>query len=445
MKAILVHRYVCLVLLLATTPAWAQRQTILYGTVTDDSTHHALENVMVQVQNSTYHATTNKRGHYRLIIPSKKHVTLVFKLLSYTSRLREADIPELTDSINISVALRAERALLPTVEIYDKPRPDTIVGSPAYSIYDFDFYEDKFILLTATRSLREASLKLADAGGKILTSIQVPPEGGIAKEFYRDYMGHSNLVCENYVYRVTLYHERFVLVPLAVQDVDAFIKPIIDTIHGKIIYTDYWKDYPMFSYYAFNESDSARSTLLSIEDKELMHAYNFEYYSLKPNEKLQARRMAMDLKVDKRVVASLMSGFTKSMFYEPLYAPLYVISDTIAVFDHYKNLLFHLDRQGHKIDSTAISYNHPKNWKEWKNVMLKDEVENTVYAVYEKNGHKYIKRINTRSGKEEGRYTLQFHSADRLKMHNGYAYYIYRPFESTQEKFFYRELVRLEP
>ena len=98
----------------------------------------------------------------------------------------------------------------------------------------------------------------------------------------------------------------------------------------------------------------------------------------------------------------------------------------------------------HKIDSISINYNHPKNWKEWKNVMLKDDIENNIFAVYDKNGHKYIKEISEISGKEKGKYTLKFHSAEKLKIHNGYAYYIYRPFESTQEKFFYRELIKFE-
>ncbi len=435
----------CLLALLLTATATlkGQHQITIFGTVTDDSTHAPLRHAAVQVQNSTYYTTTDRQGNYRLVIPAKKHVSLVVKQMSYVTRVKEADLTGVPDSVNISISLKPAATELGMVPIYAKARPDTILGSPAYSVYDFDFYEDKFILLTAAKSLREANLKLADLNGKVITSFAVPREGGLAREFYRDYMGYTNLVCENYIYRINMYHDRFVLIPLAIEDVNAFIRPIIDTINGKIIYTDYWKDYPMFNYFAFNEKDSARSKLISIEDKELMHAYNFEYYSLKPNEKLQARRMAMDLNVDKHVVASLMSGFTKSMFYEPLYAPLYVVKDTISIFDHYKNLLFHIDRNGRKIDSLSISYNHPKNWKEWKNVMLKDDVENTIYAVYEKNGRKYIRQISLHNGQDQGRYSLQFHSADKLKIHDGYAYYIYRPFESTQEKYFYRERITL--
>ncbi len=422
----------------------AQQTITVYGIVTENSTNKPLQYVSVQIQNSNYGSSTSKNGTFSFTIPSKKHISVLIKLLGYTSRVKESDITEGQDSVFITVALFQSYAVIDTISIYGTLKPDTLVGSPKYSVFDFDFFEDKFILLTAEKSLQNATLKLADANGKIVTTYNIPKEGGEAKEFYHDYMGYTNLICKNYIYRINMYHDRFVLIPLAIEDVNAFIKPILDTINGKIIFSDYWKDYPLFNYYSFNDSDSLKRQLITVENTELMHAYNFEYYSLKPKDKLVARRIALDLKTDKRIVASLISGFTKSMFYEPLFAPLYIIKDTICVFDHYKDKLFHLDKHGSKIDSIPISYNHPKNWKEWKNKMIKDDIENLIYAVYDKNGHKYIKLISSQTGKDLGKYSLQFHSADKLKIHDGYAYYIYRPFESTQEKFFYRELVKLD-
>jgi hypothetical protein len=435
--------YYFLILLGIVASLNAQNITV-YGKVTDNATSKSLPFVSVQIQNSNYGANTNKNGSFSISVPTKKHLSILFKLLGYTNRVKELDIEEGQDSILINVSLSQSYLSLDTFTVYGKVKPDTLVGAPDYSIFDFDFHEDKYILLTAEKTLEKAQLKLADANGKILTTYFVPKEGGEAKEFYRDYLGYTNLVCKNYIYRINMYHDRFLLIPLKVEDVNAYIKPIIDTVNGKLIFTDYWKEYPLFNYLSYNETDSTKKQLLTIEDKELMHAYNFEYYSLKPKDKLEARRIAMDLKMDKHVVASLMSGFTRSMFYEPLFAPLYIIKDTICVFDHYKDKLYHLDKNGVKIDSISINYNHPKNWKEWKNKMLKDDIEDLIYAVYDKNGHKYIKQISTQTGKELGKYTLQFHSADKLKIHNGYVYYIYRPYESTQEKFFYRELITLD-
>ena len=419
----------------------AQRFVTVYGNVYEQTTKKQLQHTVVQVQNSNYRASTSGNGSFSLKVPSKKHLSIVFKLLGYTSMVKEIELTGDQDSIFLSVSLLPSPTLIDTIAIYSSLKPDTLVGSPKYSIYDFDFYEDKYILLTAVNTLEKAELKFVDVSGKIITSYKVPKEGGEAKEFYRDYMGYTNLICKNYIYRINLYHDRFVLIRLSIEDVNSFIKPILDTINGKIIFSDFWKDYPLFNYYSYNEKDSAKLCLHTVVDKDLMHAYNFEYYSLMPKEKLAARRLAMELKTDKHIAASLMSGFTKSMFYEPLFAPLYIIKDTICVFDHYKDKLYHLNKSGIKIDSISINYNHPKNWKEWKNKMLKDDIENVVYAVYDKNGHKYLKRISSQNGKDQGKYTLQFHSADKIKIHDGYAYYIYRPFESTQEKFFYRELI----
>lgn len=414
----------------------------LYGCVTDSNS--PLQSVVVKIQNTNYNTYSNRKGMFELIIPFQKKTTINFSLLGYQKQSKIIVLNQYQDSLRVNIELIKSFISIEEVNIYANKKPDTLVGSPKFSIYDFDFYEDKFILLTSAKGMDKAELKLADVNGKIITSYPVPKDAGEAKELYHDYMGYTNLICENYVYRINFYIERFVLIPLNPKDVDEYIKPIIDTVDGKIIFTDYWKLYPAFNYYSYNETDSSKHHLISIENKELMHAYNFEYYNLKPREKLEARRLAEEYNTDKRIIASLMSGFTKSLFYEPPFAPLYIINDTISVFDHYKDYLFHLNSKGQFIDSVKISYNHPKNWQEWKHQMLKDELENKVYAVYAKSGRKYIKQICYRTGKELGRYNLQFHSADKLKIRDGYAYYIYRPFESTQEKYFYRELINLE-
>ncbi len=424
--------------------SYSQNTITVYGKITEELTNKPIESVVVKILNSNYGTATKANGMFYITIPAKKRISILFSHITFTKKVREITTEVHQDSVFVFISLMPANTIMDTISVFGTYKPDTLVGSPNFSIYDFDFYEDKYILLTATKSLEKAELKLADVNGKILTTYIVPKEGGEAKEFYKDYMGFTNLVCKNMIYRINLYHDRFVLIPLDVEVVNSFIKPIIDTINGKLIFTDYWKDYPLFNYFSYNEKDSAKKVVHSVEDTELMHAYNFEYYSLKPSEKLEARRLAMDLKTDKHIIASLMSGFTHSMFYQPLYAPLYVINDTISVFDHYKDKLYHINKNGAKMDSVSISYNHPKNWKEWKHLMLKDDIENLVYAVYDKNGHKYLKQISTQTGKELGKYTLQFHSAVKLKIHDGYVYYIYRPFESTQQKFFYRELVRLE-
>jgi hypothetical protein len=47
--------------------------------------------------------------------------------------------------------------------------------------------------------------------------------------------------------------------------------------------------------------------------------------------------------------------------------------------------------------------------------------------------------LNTSTGEIEKVHPLYYKYPEKLKVKNGYAYYIYRPFESLQNKYLYRE------
>jgi hypothetical protein len=421
----------------------AQKPFSIEGRLSDQKNNGGIQGALIQVLNSNYNTISDKNGYFKLSIPHKQHISLLIKHASYNTKTRELDVNDTITSISITISLKAREILLDTVAIKPNYKPDTLVYSGRFSIYDFDFYEDKYILLTSEKNLDKAELKLADQNGKILNTIKIPESAGEAKELFHDYMGYTNVVCQYAIYRIIIYENRCMIFSLNAKDFNSFVKPIIDTINNKLIFSDYWKEYPSFNYYSYDQKEKKKDPLISITNEDLLGIYNMEYYYMKPRQRLDAMEIADEYKIDKKVAAALMTGFTKSLFYDPLYAPLFILQDTICVFDHYKDALFHFDKQGRKIDSIAISYNHPKNWREWKHLMLKDDIENTIYAVYAKDGHKYLKLIDHRDGKDKGKYKLIFHSGDKVKVRDGYIYYVYRPFESTQEKFLYRERITL--
>lgn len=423
---------------------FAQKPFSISGEVLNTQ-NKPVQGALIQILNSNYSTISDAKGAFKISLPHKQHLSVLVKHTSYESKVKELNISDTLDFAIANFRLTFKEIVLDSVSVNPKLKPDTIAYSGKFSIYDFDFYEDKYILLTAANKLDKAEIKLADYNGKILSTTKIPEGSGLAKELFHDYMGYTNVICENAIYRLMVYNNAFIIFSLDAKDFNAFVKPIIDTINNKLIFSDYWKEYPAFNYYSYDLKEKTKDPLISISNEDLMGIYNMEYYHLKPRERLEAREIADEYKIDKKVAAALMTGFTKSLFYDPLYAPLFILKDTICVFDHYKDALFHFDKQGKKLDSVTISYNHPKNWREWKRLMLKDDIENTIYAVYANNGHKYIKLIDHYTGKDKGKYKLIFHSADKVKVRDGYIYYVYRPFESTQEKFLYRERINLSP
>jgi hypothetical protein len=339
-----------------------------------------------------------------------------------------------------SASLSAQRDInLGTVEVTAERKADTVFGTWKFSVADYEFYEDKMVLLTYTKNLSKASVMLADQSQKVLSSFYLPDE---AQKLYKDYMGFINVICKENVYRIKINNNIIGLASLPVDEFHAKISPCIDTIGKDIYFSDYSKDYPEFTYYAFNTADSSLHPFKTITDQEQLKEYNMEYYFLKPKERLYARKLAAEYNVDKHRVAAIMSGVTSSIFYTPLYAPLFIVNDTVLVFDHYNNAILSYNKRYERLDSVSIDYHHPKNWREWKHEIIIDKDNKKVYALYQKNGFYDLKQIDLRTGKIIGSFRLLNRYVEHIRIKNDYVYYVYRPFESLQEQFIYKELIR---
>lgn len=318
-------------------------------------------------------------------------------------------------------------------------KADTVFGTWKFSVADYEFHEDKLLLLTYTRSLSAAKVMLVNDAQNILSTFDIPDE---ALKLYKDYMGFINVMCKENVFRIKISGNSISLASLPLEEFNVKITPCIDTIKENIYFSNYSKDYPEFTYYAFNTSDSSVSPLRTITDEEQLKEYNMEYYFLKAKDKLYARKLAAEYQVDKHRIAAIMSGVTSSIFYTPLYAPLFIINDTIVVFDHYSNSILSYNKKHERIDSVCIDYHHPKSWRDWKHEIILDKENHNVYALYQKNGYYFLKHIDLKTGKIIGSFKLLNRYVEHIRVKGDYVYYVYRPFESLQEQFVYKELIR---
>ncbi len=343
--------------------------------------------------------------------------------------------------VSIEIRVFAQKTYdLGTVTVTSKKIADTVFGSGKFSVADFEFFEeDKLILLTFEKSLEKAKVMLVDKSQKVLSSFVLPDE---ANRLYKDYLGKINVICTNHIYQVSIQNNVIRLGELPADEYIAHIMPCIDTVQENIYFSNYQRDYPEFTYFAYNTSDSSYATLKTVTDQEQLKGYNMEYYFLKPKERLYARKLANYYGVDFHRVAATMSGLTSSVYYSPLYAPLFVLKDTVCVFDHYNNAILKYNKSHQLLDSIAIDYHHPKSWREWKHKIIIDKETNSAYALYQKNGFYYLKQVSLYSGKIIASYKLTNQYVDQIKVKNGYVYYVYRPFESLQEQFIYKELIK---
>ena len=131
--------------------------------------------------------------------------------------------------------------------------------------------------------------------------------------------------------------------------------------------------------------------------------------------------------------------FTQSIYYKMPFAPMFKVQDSIYVFDFPSDRLFVHNRFGERMRSIAIHFHYKKDKTGWKRILLKDSSTGFLYAVFEKDGITTLGLIDLQKGTITSSHRIFHKYVEKIRIHNGLVYYIYRPFESIQKRFLYKE------
>ena len=418
---------------------FGQKKVYVMGKITDEVTDQPIENVHIKVQQQNVLALSKRDGEYRFSFYSKQaYFTLIFSHTSYATVYEPLNTTK--DTIYLNVKLVPKVEVLGEVDITSKKEPEIVFKSSKISISDYEFYKDKYIFLAYEKRLnKDSEIYLVDEQETIINKHFIPGE---PVELYTDYLGNVNLICKKSIYRIGVDKDQLSLIELPLDDFNRLIKLVVDTLDGNLIFSDFSKQFPRFKYYAFNLSDKSISTIKEVIHKDMDHIYNFEYYSLNNTQKQFAKRMAKKFKgLDKYDIAASMTGLTNSFMFEEVYAPLFVINDTIHIFDHYENKIWKFIGDTIEAGNVPFSYHQPKNKSEWKRRLIADETNGKIYGLFLRNGHNYLKEISTHTGKIELEKKLTFQFVDKIKIRDGMVYYTYKPTQTLQKKFLYKERI----
>jgi hypothetical protein len=419
----------------------AQEQRLLVlGRITSASDSTPVEGAVINCKSLARFTHSNANGRYAILLDRKGGLVLDFRATGFQGKSVTITGSMLNanpgDTMRLDIVLLPKANELPIVVI--NTTPDTVFGNWKFFVEDFMFADNgRMVLLTFEKTLKESRVLLVDEQQKILSSFDVPVE---AKELYRDYQGHINVMCVDSAFRVKIVPpSQLILLALPYRDFCERMLPCVDTVGKCILFSNYVEQYPAFSYFSYNPVDTSITKLRQVIDGELLDAYNWEFDYLKPKDRLYARKMELYTGIDKRVIAATMTGFPNSIYYTPLYAPMFVKNDTICVFDHYADTLFLYNRSMQLIGANKIDYHHPKNWKEWDRQIHQDEITGELYARFEKGGYYTLKKIDIATGKISGEYKIENPWVKHIRIRNGDVYYIYRPKDSIQTKYLYKE------
>ena len=87
----------------------------------------------------------------------------------------------------------------------------------------------------------------------------------------------------------------------------------------------------------------------TITDARTLELFRSQYKYMQGRDKVIAMDLALETGIDAEIIAGYMTGFPDDLYFHPPYAPLFVINDTLCVFDHYRERIARYNSALHPI------------------------------------------------------------------------------------------------
>lgn len=426
---------------------YAQEDSVLVRFEIVDKTYkEGIQNVnaTLQINNKTIIRSSNSKGRISVYVPNNAQLNyqLTHPLFESYSGTKKVALKSSADTSFISVEMLSYKGkTLNSVTVKAPGIPDTVFESKRLSVADFELLKNgQMVLLAYPKQLKKGSELLLYDGVEVVNTFSVP---GTAEELVRDYRGNPHVLCKDNVYGLYVSNSQIGISTLDKAYYLKYLAPIVDTNYSKMFFSNFSKDYPAFDYFAFDQFDSTYSKIIEIEDELMMELYRSEYKWVDVRTKLWAKNKEYETGIDAEIWVGA-NYFTQSLYYKELYAPMFVKNDTVFVFDYYKDKLFKFDAAGNRLDSVAIYHHYQPKTTGWKKQLIQDQTTGEVYAVFDIAGFTYLGLVNLQTGEIKEKVKLEFRYIDKIAIQDNFVYYIYRPFESTQKKFLYKERLPYE-
>ena len=287
--------------------------------------------------------------------------------------------------------------------------------------------------------LRDVRLVLLDTAFQEVASCPVPED---VLGLRRDLRDEVVLEGTEHAFAVAHAGDGLHLIPFGLDDLRQKVLPWTDSIPGRVLGSNNDQVLPAFDHIAYDPVSDSATVVVSVVDSFMMRLFRSEYRSLKGPDKVAAMNLAAELGVDKEIVAGYMSGFQHNIWFRPVYAPLFTVGDTLLVFDHANGILRKFDHALTERGRVPLRYLAKGTKEPWAGRVVQDRRTRRMYAVFQRNGTSWLRAIDPVSGALAAREPVTYAYPERLQVHDGYLYYVYRPFESLLKKGIYRERLR---
>lgn len=441
---------------LAQWSALAQGPTRFEGLVQDSVSGLPIAGVHVRVEvlrpgrvaPTVAMLVTDARGGFSLDAPEIGDLRLVLSHLAYAPLERVVLWADRMAQQPMRLVMVQKVYQIPEVTIR-RPAPELVFQRPNLHVGDHRVTDEGIWVLAYERPqlwhrqenageqlFREARLVLLDTLFNEVASLRLPGE---VRCLYLDHRQRVVVDGRDEAWVAQLRRGNIILGRIQRSTLQEAILPWTDSIAGHLLGSTRTRDWPAFDHVRYDPVSQEQLAICAVQDDFMMELFRSQYKYMSGRDKVIAMNMEKRSGVDREVVAGFMTGFQRDPYFKVPYAPLFVMRDTLCVFDHARIRIRRFTTEGEPIDEVPMQH---VNERGWRSKLIQDPTDGRVFALFSKGMHTYLRSIDPASGRMGDRMPLTHPFPKEVQVHGGHAYYVYRPPGDLDRRALFREALR---
>ncbi len=423
---------------------WLSAQTVISGIVLDAGTDEPLVGANIQQLGSDRRTRSDERGRFRLECATITEVTLRATFAGYQPIERKVG----TAAISAPIMIRLQPTTLPTVEV-TVPEPEVVFQPKDLHVGTYHVNRDGLWVLVygqqqlwhrqeaaGERVWKEARLYLLDTLYQEMDRRALPTP---VRGMHRDHLQRTLVEGMEEAWLAWYEEEGIQFGRVDRSTLYKAVLPWTDTVPGFLLGSNHDKTYPAFDHIAHSLIADTDRVYCSVVDEHVMALFRSQYKYMSGPNKVLAMDLAMETGIDKEIIAGYLTGFPDDLYFHAPYAPMFVVHDTVCVFDHYKARIHRFTKDLVPLASVPIVHH---TQRDWDGLLLQDGATDQVLVVFARNARTWIRTVDPSTGALGTSTPLTFPYPEELQVFDGWIYYVYRPYGSLQKRTLYRERIR---
>lgn len=429
--------------LLAATSG-SRGQAVLVGRVVEAGGRH-IADAHARWEGARDGAVSDARGNFRLPLPEGPRGVLVVSHTGHATVQRQVYRSRIgTDTVTIVLAVQPVE--LGPFEVAARTAPEPVfqradVHVGAYAVNDDGLwvlaYEKPQLWHREERAgedvLLASRMVLLDTDFREVAAIGLPAP---AKRIVRDHAQRVIAEGEREAWLALRDEDGLRLQRMDAAVLREHVLPWTDSTAGRVFGSNRTEDFPAFDHLLHRFDDGSDRLICSVQDEFVMDLFRSQYKYMSGREKVLAMDMELATGVDREVIAGFMTGFQHDKYFKVPYAPLFRLNDTLCVFDHAKGAIRWFSLDGAALGEAPMKHQRDRSFRR---LLLHDTSTGRVHALFQRGPVAMLRTVDPRSGALGPEQPLTHPFPSEVQVHDGHAYYVYRPFGSLQKRTLYRE------